>query len=101
MLLDSGANPKATNSEGLSAFTLAMRNGLPEVARLLDAAGAGETMTEEERFMAACAAADRAEAVRIQTIRPDLPAALSESQLRQLPQLTESRCDDAVRLMVE
>ncbi len=50
---------------------------MPEVADILRAAGTAETLSEAEEFVAACARGDAAEARRIQTRRPDLPASFS------------------------
>jgi hypothetical protein len=99
-LLQAGANPSARTPDGASAFVLAMRFGLPEVAELLGAVGGAEPASDEERFIAACALGDEAKARQILSARPDLPAALSEAQLRLLPELAAQGCFDAVKLMV-
>jgi ankyrin repeat protein len=101
LLLDAGANPMAKTRDGISAYCLAWSNGLTEVASLLAEAGAGEAVSEDVQFVAACARADATNARRLQRQRPDLPRALSETQLRQLPNLMEAGGDAAVRLMVE
>ena len=101
LLLDAGANPRARSKDGLSAYAMALRYGLPEVAQFIAAAGAAEEISEEDRFVAACARADREEARRIQVRRPDLPGALSAAQLKQLPELAEAGHNAGVELMVE
>ena len=101
MLLHAGADPHARNQEGASAYVLALRYGLGDVAIALRQAGAIESLSVEELFVSACASAERAEAQRILTAQPEIFQRLSESQLRQLPNLTEAGCTDAVRLMVE
>ena len=62
---------------------------------------AAEPISEEEQFVAACACGDEAEARRIRSRRPDLPASLPETRLRLLPDLAAEGGDEAVRLMVK
>ena len=99
-LLAAGADPHVTNGDGVSAYRFALQQGLPEVAELLQQAGASEPLSLEDQFVAACGRADEAEARRILALRPDLIRGLSEAQLRQLPNLTEAGSHDAVKLMV-
>jgi ankyrin repeat protein len=99
-LLDAGADPSATPPDGVSPYRLALRFGLSDVADLLREQTDAPDISEEERFIAACARGDGAEARRIGTPRPDLPAALSPAQLRLLPDMTAAGADDAVKLMV-
>jgi hypothetical protein len=101
LLLAHGANPEAETREGVSAYRLALRSGLPEIAEVLSAAGTPEPLSEEEQFLAACACGDKDAAIRIRARRPDLPASLPESQLRLLPDLVSEGCNDAAKLMVE
>jgi ankyrin repeat protein len=99
-LLTAGADPSRTTPDGVSPYRLALRFGLSDVAALL---GAGEDVpdiADDERFIAACACGDEAEARTIAALRPDLPAALSAAQLRLLPDMAAAGADDAVRLMV-
>jgi len=103
-LLDAGADPTKRTPAGTSAYGLAAQFGLDDVAALLrerSGAAAAEILTEEERFVAACARGDVTEAQRIRAARPDLPAALTEQQLRILPELAAAGHDRAVRTMVE
>jgi ankyrin repeat protein len=100
-LLAAGADPHVKTKDGVSAFRSALQHGLPEVADALRLAGADETISIEDQFVAACAGNDRPEALRILAARPNIISELSETQLRQLPNLTEQRNHDAVRLMVE
>jgi ankyrin repeat protein len=104
-LLAAGADPHVRARLGVSAYRFALHNGLPEVAEALAQAGAGpaagETLTIEDQFVAACARADETEARRILAERPDIFQSLSDSQLRQLPQLMEGRAADAVKVMVK
>ena len=99
-LLQAGADPAVKTPDGMGAYSLALQYGLVEVAELLRQAGAGQVLGEDELFIAACSRGDEEEARRIQSARPDLPQALSEAQLRLLPELAAEGCGDAVRLMV-
>ncbi|WP_050403300.1 ankyrin repeat domain-containing protein [Bradyrhizobium embrapense] len=100
-LLDAGADPQVTTPDGASAYELALRYGLPDVAELLRERTGARPLPDDERFIAACASGDEREARRIQTRRPDLPGALSPQQLRLLPELAAAGADAGVRLMVE
>ena len=100
-LLAAGADPYVKTKDGVSAFRFALQHGLPDVADALRLAGADEPLGVEDQFVAACASNKRAEALRILAVRPSIIAELSETQLRQLPDLTEQRNHDGVRLMVE
>lgn len=101
LLLEHGADPLVKTSDGVSAYRLALRFGLLEIAELLRRAGAAEPLSEEEQFVAACSSCDREEALRIRQRRPDLPASLTDDQLRLLPDLASESCHDAIKLMVE
>ena len=100
-LLDAGAQAAVQTPDGISAYTLAMRYGLPEVARLIEQAGGGSTLPTDEQFMAACAQANGAVARQLLAQHPGLLQQLSPSQLRLLPELAAQGCGDAVQLMVQ
>lgn len=100
-LLAAGVDPTAKTRDGVSAYTQALRYGLPEVAEILHQAGVQENVADDDLFIAACARGDLDAARHIQSRRPDLPFALSESQLRLLPELAAAGCGTAVRVMVE
>ncbi|XSC43750.1 hypothetical protein ACF1BQ_038990 [Bradyrhizobium sp. RDT10] len=100
-LLDAGADPSHPTPDGLSPYRVALQFGLSDVADLLCAQIDVPDISDEEQFVAACARGDEAEARRIGTLRPDLPASLSPAQLRLLPDMTAAGADDAVRLMVK
>jgi hypothetical protein len=100
-LLAAGADPSARAPKGVSAFALAQQYGLPEVADLLrQAAGAADGLSAEDEFVAACARCDKPHARKLLSERPDIMGALSDDQLRTLPELAALGCGDAVRLMV-
>ena len=100
-LVRAGADPRARTKDGTSAYVFALQSGLRDVADFLRESGAQETIRVEDQFVAACACVDKAEAERLLAANPDMFSRLSESQLRQLPNLTEARNLPAVRLMVE
>lgn len=100
-LLKAGADPHAQTATGVSAWRLAMRTGLVDVAERLRAAGAHDALSDEDRFVAACARADAREARRVQARHPELPRTLPGDPLRLLPDAAAWGSDDAVRLMVE
>ncbi|KJC62712.1 ankyrin [Bradyrhizobium sp. LTSPM299] len=99
-LLDAGADPSITTPNGLTAYRFALQFGLTDVADLLRQRTGAEALPDDERFVAACASGNEAEARRIQAERPDLPGALSAQQLRLLPELAAAGDDAGVRLMV-
>ncbi|TDR89778.1 ankyrin repeat domain-containing protein [Enterovirga rhinocerotis] len=100
-LLAAGADPSVRMPDGTGAEALALRFGLMEVAALLAQRTGGEALSEEDRFVAACAAGDAETARSIRARRPDLPSALPEARLRLLPDLAGAGAGDAVRVMVE
>ncbi len=101
-LLKAGADPKLKTKDGVSAYLFALHFGMEEIAEMLRDAGGNEVLSLEDQFVVACACVDRVEARRILAAHPHIFSRMSEVQLRQLPNLTETRTnDDAVRLMVE
>jgi ankyrin repeat protein len=99
-LLDAGADVSRKTPDGASAYQLSLRFGLSDIAALLRQRIDVPDMSDEERFVAACARGDETEARTIRSRRPDLPAALPPVQLRLLPDMAAEGADDAVRLMV-
>ncbi len=77
-LLAAGADPSVTTIDGTSAYTVALRFGLPEVARLLQKAGGGAPLSVDEAFVAACAQGDEAAARRIHAAHPGIVGTLSK-----------------------
>ncbi len=99
-LLDAGADPSRTTREGISPYRLALQFGLTEVAAMLKAQTGAPDVSDDERFVAACARGDEAGARDVTARRPDLPAALSAAQLRLLPDMAAAGANDVVKLMV-
>lgn len=100
-LLEAGADPLIRTQNGISTSTQALRYGLPEVAAVLEKAGAAADFEDEDLFVAACAGNDARAARHIIARRPDLPAALNEVLLRMLPELAAAGCSGPVRLMAD
>lgn len=99
-LVEAGADISRQTPDGLSLYRLALRFGLSNVAPLLQTQANAAGISDEERFVAAAASGNEAEARAIQALRPDLPAALSPVQLRLLPDMAAAGAGDAVRTMV-
>lgn len=100
-LLAAGADPAATLPDGTPARLVALRFGLTEVARLLEAAvGDSTPLPPDETFVAACARADEAAARQILAQHPCLIATLGDARLKLLPELAAQGCGDAVKTMV-
>lgn len=99
-LLEAGADTSYPTADGVSPYRLALQFGLSDVADLLRIADAPD-ISDEERFIAACARGDETEARAVQVGQPDLPASLSPKQLRLLPDMAAAGADDAVKVMVK
>ena len=99
-LLEAGADALRPTADGVSPYRLALQFGLSDIANLLRAQTDEPEISDEERFVAACAQGDEAEARAIHAQRPDLPASLSPAQLRLLPEMAAAGADDVAKLMV-
>ena len=99
-LLEAGADALRPTADGVSPYRLALRFGLSDIANLLSAQTDEPEISDEERFVAACARGDEIEARAIRAQRPDLPASLSPAQLRLLPEMVAAGADDVAKLMV-
>jgi ankyrin repeat protein len=100
-LLNAGADPQATDSEGISALRLAVRAGRSETAAKLRAFGAVEDGTEVDRFLGACLNADRPAVERLLADHPDLPGRLTNQDRAVICQAAESRPAETLALMLE
>ncbi len=100
-LVAAGADPQVCAAEGTPAHLQALRYGLPDVAAFLrEVLGAAEPPADE-RFVAACAQGDAAQAHELLAAQPGLVHGLSPAHQRLLPELAaQPDCGDAVRLMV-
>lgn len=100
-LLQAGADPLTKTREGVSAYRLAVLFGLDDVTDALANKVVPESFTIEEQFISACSRGDESTARQLLTTKPDILTALSETQLRLLPNQAEAGNSEAVRLMVE
>jgi ankyrin repeat protein len=100
-LLDAGADPQATDSDGISALRLAVRAGRHETAARLRALGAVEDGTEVDRFLGACLNADRPAAGQLLADHPHLMDRLTDEDREVICQAAESRPAAALALMLE
>jgi ankyrin repeat protein len=100
-LLKAGADATARTGDGISAYRLATRVGLPGVTALLRAHGVAEDLSADDDFIAACGRADAIEARRIQARHPTLPASLPDDQFRLMPDAAAWGSSAAVEVMVE
>jgi len=100
-LLAAGADPTVSTRDGATAHVVALRFGLTEVAKMLQAAGAAATtIPSDEAFIAACACGDATAARDIQARHPGVIGTLDDVQLRLLPELAAEGCREAVKTMV-
>ena len=99
-LLAAGADPEARTQDGTSAYLLALRFGLSDVAQLLRPADSAVALLPPDEFIAACARADAPAAQVVLSAHPGLIGTLSESQLSLMSELASQGCGDAVRVMV-
>lgn len=100
-LLAAGADARPLTNHGVSLYRMALLYGLPEAARLFQPEAQVDRLPIEDRFVAACTCCDEAEARRILADAPDIFRRLSETHLRQLPNMIEGGNHAAARLMVE
>lgn len=100
-LLDAGADPRATTPAGVDMVRLARDHGLGEVAAMLAEVTGAPPPTDEDLFVAACAAGDGATADAIRRRRPELPAGLPADRHGLLPDLAALGERAGVMAMVE
>jgi len=100
-LLDAGADPQATDADGVSALRLAVRAGRQETAARLRAVGAVEDGTEVDRFLGACLTADRPAAEQLLADHPDLMGRLTDEDRGVICQAAESRPAETLALMLD
>lgn len=101
LLLGRGADPNQPGRSGCSAYRLALRRGLSELAELLVRNGSHDDATDADRLLAACRRADRDEAVRLVDATPGLVATLTDTDRAAIVHAADSGDADAVRLMLD
>jgi ankyrin repeat protein len=100
-LLRHGAEPMIKRKDGRTAYELACLTGNREAARVLEMAGAKVPLQEKDRFVAACAAGDEAEAARIKSEAPNLTENLSEEARTAFVKLAEYGVIHGIRTMIK
>jgi len=99
-LLDAGADPQATDADGLSALRRAVRAGKHDIAARLRASGATDDGTDVDRFIGVCRGGDRQAAERLVADQPDLPDRLTDGDRAAIFDAA-ARTPEAVALMLE
>ena len=100
-LLGAGADPNATDQDGVPALRLSVRAGRTDTAARLQAAGAAGDTTDVDRFIGACLRADRAAAERILAGDPDLPGRLTGQDRAVIVDAAGSRPAAAIAFMLD
>ena len=100
-LLDAGADPGATDEDGVSALRLAVRAGKNDIADRLRAAGAADDSTDIDGFVGACLNADRSAAEHILAGHPDLRNRLTGQDRAVIVVAADWRPADAIALMLD
>jgi ankyrin repeat protein len=89
-LVSKGADVSRRRADGATPHTLAELSGNPEIAAWLLAHGATDELSRLERFVAACARADRGAADAILRAHPSLPSQLTPEHHLMLHRPAES-----------
>ena len=100
-LLDAGADPRASDGDGVSVLRLAVRAGKEETAARLRASGAADDSTDVDRFLGACLNGDRPTAERLLTGQPDLPDRLTGQDRAVICEAAAARPAGALALMLD
>jgi Ankyrin repeats (many copies) len=78
VLLDAGADPQASDDDGMSALRLAVRAGKNDIAQRLRAAGAADDAVDADRYIGACLNGDRRAAEELLAAHPGLRGRLTD-----------------------
>ena len=100
-LLDAGADPQATDPDGVSALRLAVRAGRDDTAARLRALGAADDGTDVDRFIGACLNTDRHAAEQLLAGHPDLHDRLTDQDRAVIFDAAASRPAETVALMLD
>ncbi|MCG8545070.1 MAG: ankyrin repeat domain-containing protein [Alphaproteobacteria bacterium] len=101
LLLKHSADVDAARNDGKTAYCVARRNGETAAAEVLKKAGAADTLSETDRFIAACAASDGDAARRMVADAPDRVAKLDPDDAGAIARLAFAGRTDAVALMLD
>jgi ankyrin repeat protein len=99
-LLTFGADPNGTTSEG-PPLRRAVRAGQLGTASVLASHGATDDVSDIDRFLGACARAERTEAERILTKYPSLLSQLDDADSAAIVEAAAQEGTDAVSLMLD
>lgn len=100
-LLDAGANPQASDGDGVSALRHAVRAGKNDIAAHLRAQGADDDGTDVDRFIGACLNGDRRTAERLRADDPGLSERLTEQDQAVIVDAAGSRPPETLALMLD
>jgi hypothetical protein len=101
LLLERGGDPGGVGPGGLSPYRMAVRDGRMDLAELLLHHGARERTTVLDRFLTACAGADRDGATRLLREHPTLWEGVTDTDRGVIVAAAERGDTDAVRLMLD
>ena len=101
LLLDHGALVHTRRKDGKTAYQLAVLHGNVAAAGLLAEHDGEATLDPTERFLAACGAGNRPDALSLLSEDPELVERLTPEEQRILPAAAGLPNDEAVRLLLE
>jgi ankyrin repeat protein len=99
-LLDAGADPRAKDSDGVSALRLAMRAGRDDTVARLRAAGAVDDGNDIDRYVGACLNADRHVVEELLASHPDLQNRLTDQDQAVMFDAVGTRPTETVEFML-
>jgi ankyrin repeat protein len=100
-LLEAGADPGASDEDGLSALRRAVRAGKDDTAARLRGLGAPDDATDVDRFICACLNADRDRAERILADHPGLRDLFDDRDRAVIVEAAGSRPAQTIALMCD
>lgn len=100
-LLDAGADPRATDSDGVSALRRAVRAGRDDTAARLRAHGAADDRTEVDRFIGACLTTDRRAVDQLLADHSDVRDRLTDEDRAVIFDAAASRPAETAALMLD
>lgn len=102
LLLAGGADADASGADGLTPVALATRGGNTTLAAMLRTHGAADTVSNVDRFLAACLRADAPAARALAAAEPGLPSRISDAEKADaLVHAAETEHADAVAAMLD
>jgi ankyrin repeat protein len=101
LLLARGGDPNGIGPDQLSPYQAAIHAGRSDLAELLVRYGARDESTPTDRFLTACAHADRAGALQLLHQQPGLRDSLTEDDHAVMVAAADRGATDAIRLMLD